>query len=227
MSRWYFVLLLTGMALPAMGQSPAPNEANRQPNTFVLTFKTGYVKLVDDSQTISGNDWLFERRAINVAAIEGETRLPNEARNFSLGGEVLHYQNAYRGASAPSSASGGEMYTHAFLVKSKYYFMPGSAWQPYVGGGFGLVWAYDYYAPLHTAEGLGYQGVVGMQLRTERVGLRVEYMGLRARLLDDSTGKLNASSYGLFVGLSFFFGRGGRSRPNADNKGIEVPRYRP
>ncbi len=224
MRRFCLVLLLAGTALPAMGQSPAPKEPDTQPNTFVLTFKAGYVKLADDSQTISGNDWLFERRAINVAAIEGETRLPHESRNFSLGGEVLHYENAYRGASGPSPDS-GKMYTHALLVKSKYYFMPGSAWQPYVGGGLGLVWSYDYAAPLHTAEGLGYQGVVGMQFRSDRVGLRVEYMGLRARLADDSTGKVNASSHGLFVGVSFFFGRGSRSQRNGDAKGVEVPRF--
>lgn len=224
MRRFYLVLPLAGMALPAMAQSPAPKEQSMQPNTFVLTIKTGYVKLSDDSQTISGNDWFFERRATNVVAIEGEARLPHEIRNFSLGGEALHYENPYKGASAPSSAS-GKLHTHALLVKSKYYSMPGSAWQPYVGGGLGWVTSYDYYAPLHTAEGLGYQGVVGMQWRTDRAGLRVEYMGLRARLADDSTGKVNASSHGLFVGVSFFFGRGSRSQRNADGRGVEVPRF--
>ena len=203
MSRRYFVLLLAGMALPAMGQSPPP----KQPNAFVLTIKTGDVKLADDSQTISGNDWLFERSATGIAAIEGETRLGRDAENVSLGGEILRYKNPFKPANAPGGGFTGTMYTQAFLAKSKYYFMPGSAWQPYVGGGFGLVWSYDYEDPLHTANGVGYQGVVGMQLRTDRVGLRMEYMGLRGRLTDDHGGKVNASSHGLFVGVSFFLGR--------------------
>ena len=207
MSRWCLVLLLAGMALPAMGQSPPQKERNAQPNAFVLTLKTGDVKLADDSQTISGNDWFFERSATDVAAIEGETRLQREAENLSLGGEILRYRNPFRLASAQGGGFTNTMYTQALLAKSKYYFMPGNAWQPYVGGGFGLVWSYDYSGPLHSANGVGYQGVVGMQLRTDRVGFRMEYMALRARLTDDYGGKIDASSRGLFVGLSFFFGR--------------------
>ena len=206
MSRWFFVLLLAGTALPAMGQSPSPKERNAQPNAFVLTIKTGDVKLADDSQTIGGNDWFFERSATDIAAIEGETRLGRGAENLSLGGEVLRYNNRFRLASAPG-AFAGTMYTRAFFAKSKYYFMPGSAWQPYAGAGFGVVQAFDYSGPLHSAEGTGYQGVVGMQLRTERVGLRMEYLGLWARIADDEGRKINLSSHGLFVGLSFFFGR--------------------
>jgi hypothetical protein len=40
MRRWCFALLLAGMALPAMGQSPPQRERNAQPNAFVLTIKT-------------------------------------------------------------------------------------------------------------------------------------------------------------------------------------------
>lgn len=203
MRRFCLVLLLAGTALPAMGQSPAP----KQPNAFALTIKTGSVRLADDSQTISGNEWLFERSATSVAAIEGETRLGRDTENVSLGFEVLRYKNPFSRANAPGAGFAGTLYTHALLAKSKYYFMPGSAWQPYVGGGFGLVWSYDYYDPLHTANGVGYHGVVGMQLRTDRVGFRMEYMGLRARLTDDHGGKVNASSHGLLVGVSVFLGR--------------------
>ena len=207
MCRSFFVLLLSGIALPVMGQSPTPKERNAQPNAFVLTLKSGDVKLANDSQTISGNDWFFERSATDIAAIEGETRLQREAENLSLGGEILRYRNPFRLASAPGPGFTGTMYTQALLAKSKYYFLPGNAWQPYVGGGFGLVWSYDYSGPLHSANGVGYQGVVGMQLRTDRVGFRMEYMALRARLTDDLGGKIDASSQGLLVGLSFYFGR--------------------
>jgi hypothetical protein len=211
MSRWYFVLLLAGMALPALGQSPAPKEQNGQPNTLVLTIKTGGVRLSDDSQTISGNDWLFERRASNVAAIEVETRLRMNSE-FRVGGEVS--LSEYRGASAPARSL--EDADHALPVKSKYYHA-GSAGN--LCGG--VSWpGCDYYA-LHTAEGLGYQA--GRLCNTEPAW--VEYMGLRARLADDSTGKVNASSHGLFVGVSFFFGRGGRSQRDGDAKGTEVPRF--
>ena len=100
------------------------------------------------------------------------------------------------------------MYTHAFLVKSKYYFRLGKALQPYVGGGIGTVWVHDFSGPIHGfADGLGYQGVLGMLLRTDRVGMRVEYMYLHARVADNNGERIDASTRGLFVGLSFFFGR--------------------
>jgi hypothetical protein len=204
MNRLYLVLLLAGFALPAAGQSP-PKQKSAQPNSFVLTLKTGSVRFADDSQTVSGNDWSFERSASSVAALEGETRVGDATENLSLGFEVLRYDNRFKPASA--SGVGGTMYTRAFLAKSKYYFLPGSAWQPYVGGGFGIVQAFDYSAPLHSAEGVGYQGVVGMQLRADRIGLKMEYLGLLARLTDDNGDRINVSSHGLFVGLSFYFGR--------------------
>jgi hypothetical protein len=37
--------------------------------------------------------------------------------------------------------------------------------------------------------------------------MRVEYMALRARAADNSGERIDASSRGVFVGLSFFFGR--------------------
>jgi hypothetical protein len=198
-------MLLAGMALPAAGQSAPPKQRSAQPNTFVLTIKTGSVRLADASQTIAGNDWTLDRSARSIAAIEGETRVGGGTESLSLGFEVLRHDNRFRPESG--SGVGGTMYTRAFLAKSKYYFLPGSAWQPYVGGGFGIVQAFDYSGPLHSAEGVGYQGIVGMQLRGDRVGLKMEYLGLWAHPADDNGNKINLSSHGLFVGLSFYFGR--------------------
>jgi len=86
--RSFLILLLAGMALPAMGQSPKEREY-RQPNTFALTIKTGDLRLVDDSQTISGSDRVFDKSAGSIFAVEGEGRLQREAENLSLGGEVI------------------------------------------------------------------------------------------------------------------------------------------
>jgi len=205
MNRMVLALFLAGAVLPAAGQSPPAKQRSAQPNSFVLTLKTGSVRLSDDSQTVSGNNWTLDRSASNVAALEGEARVGGGTENLSLGFEVLRYDNRFRPESG--SGVGGTMYTRAFLAKSKYYFLPGSAWQPYVGGGFGIVQAFDYSGPLHSAEGVGYQGVVGMQLRADRIGMKMEYLGLLARLTDDIGDRVNVSSHGLFVGLSFYFGR--------------------
>ncbi|HKB73103.1 MAG TPA: outer membrane beta-barrel protein [Burkholderiales bacterium] len=208
MNRSFLIVLLAGIALPAIGQAPGETERVWQPNAFVLTIKTGDLRLADDSQTISGNDRIFERSASTVFAIEGETRLQREAENVSFGGEILQYRNPFRRASTASGSFEDTMYTHAFLAKAKYYFRPGKALQPYLGGGIGTVWSHDFEGPIHGfANGIGYQGVLGMQLRSDRIGMRVEYMYLRGRLTDNNGEKIDASTYGLFAGLSFFFGR--------------------
>jgi len=207
MNRSFLIVLLAAMALPAMGQSPTEREY-RQPNTFALTLKTGDVRLVHDSQTISGSDRLFDKSAGSIFAIEGEGRLQREAENLSLGGEVIRYRNLFRRASAVGGGFEDTMYTHAFLVKSKYYFRSGKALQPYLGGGIGTAWVTDFSGPISGfADGLAYQGVLGMLLRADRFGMRVEYMVLRARVADNGGERIDASSRGVFVGLSFFFGR--------------------
>jgi opacity protein-like surface antigen len=204
MRRPFLLLLLAALASPAMAQSPKEN----QPNTFALTLKTGDIRLVDDSQTISGNERIFDRSADSVFAIEGEGRLQGEAENLSLGGESLRYKNHFRRASTAGVGFEDTLYTQAFLIKSKYYFRPGKAWQPYLGGGIGTVWSEDFGGPVRgIANATAYQAVLGMQLRAARVGIRVEYMYLRARETDNDGQKVDVSSRGLFVGLSFFFGR--------------------
>src|SRR5258708_31110005 len=94
MNRSFLIVLLAGIALPAIGQAPGETERVWQPNAFVLTIKTGDLRLADDSQTISGNDRIFERSASTVFAIEGETRLQREAENVSFGGEILQYRRS-------------------------------------------------------------------------------------------------------------------------------------
>jgi opacity protein-like surface antigen len=208
MSRSCLALLLAGVALPALGQSDAEKRPDRQPNSFALTFKTGDLKLAHDSQTISGNETRFERSANTVLAIEGETRLPRESESLSLGGEILRYNNLFKRASSTGAGYDHTLYTYALLAKSKYYFRPERAWQPYLGGGIGTVWSQDFSGPINgLANGLGYQAVAGMQLRTDRFGARLEYSALRARLTDDEGQKIDASVRGVFLGLSFFFGR--------------------
>ena len=207
MSRSFLIALLAGIALPAMGQSTKEGE-RRQPNTFALTIKAGDLRLANDSQTISGSDRVFDKSANSIFAIEGEGRLQREAENVSLGGEVIRYRNLFRRASSAGGGFEDAMYTHAFLAKAKYYFMSGKALQPYLGGGIGTAWVQDFSGPIHGfADGLAYQGVLGMQLRADRFGMRVEYMVLRARVADSNGERVDASSRGVFVGWSFFFGR--------------------
>jgi len=201
------IFLLAAIALFAAGPSLADTAREGRPNTFVLTVKTGDIRLADGSQTISGVDRRFDTTADTVFAIEGETRLERE-ENLSFGGEIFHFRNHFTRTSATGPGFEDTMYSYGFLARSKYYFRPGEALQPYIGGGIGTVWSHDFSGPIHGfANGLGYQAVAGLQLRTDRVGMRFEYMALRGRLSDGDGEEIDASSRGVVFGLAFFFGR--------------------
>ena len=163
------------------------------------------MRLLHDSQAFSGDDRFFERSTTSALAIEGETRLRGTSE-LSLGFEIMRYANRYRRVSSPTFED--TMTTRVFLARSNYYFRPGKELQPYLGGGIGIAYAYDYGGPIHGyANGNAYQGVAGLQLRADRVGFRVEYMALRARAVDDDGERIDASSRGVFVAVGFFFGR--------------------
>jgi len=200
-------ILAALIALPAAGPSLADAGRDGRPNSFVLTVKTGELRLAEGQQTFSGADRRFERVADTVFAIEGETRLETD-ESISFGGEVFHYRNHFTRTSSAGPGFEDTMYSYGFLAKSKYYFLPGKALQPYLGGGIGTVWSHDFSGPIHgLANGLGYQAVAGLQLRTDRFGMRFEYTALRARLSDDEGERVDASSRGVLFGFAFFFGR--------------------
>lgn len=207
MLRFSLALLLAASAASATDPSFAQTGRDDRPNAFVLTVKTGELRLAEGLQTISGIDRRFETTADTVFAIEGETRLDRE-ENLSFGGEILHYRNHFARTTSTGPGFEDTMYTYGFLAKSKYYFRPGEVLQPYLGGGIGTVWSHDFSGPINGfANGLGYQAVAGLQLRADRVGMRFEYMYLRGRGTDGDGEKIRSSSYGVMFGMAFFLGR--------------------
>jgi hypothetical protein len=185
-------------AMPVFAEAPAFT----QPNKFALTIKGGHLKLVDDTQTIAGSARSFDDSADNIFAIEGETRFQGE--NVSIGGEFIRYRNRFRRVTATDFED--RMHTYALVAKAKYFFGH-SAWQPYVGAGVGRMEVHDLGGPIEGLSG-GYalQGVAGLQWRTDRVGLRAEYLYLHGRVEDDKSDEVRASVQGAFLGVSFFFG---------------------
>jgi hypothetical protein len=99
------------------------------------------------------------------------------------------------------------MSSYGFFIKPKYVFDVSKNWHPYVGVGVGNVEISDELnAPIdHGTKGSAVQGVVGMQWRGDPVGVRLEYMGLRAKLDDDTGDKVNASARGILLGVTFNF----------------------
>lgn len=168
-SRTALALLLAFMALPILGEeAPAGRSNLKQPDRFTLSKKGGSLRLLDDQQTIAGTSRKFKNSAENVFAIEGEGR-SEPGENLSIGGEIIQFSSSFRRASVAGNNFEERMRAYLFLLRSNYYFRLGTAWQPYLGAGVGFARAHDLTGPIEgLAEGVGLQGVIGMQLRTEK-----------------------------------------------------------
>jgi opacity protein-like surface antigen len=197
--------LFASLVLLAVSGSAFADATSQLPNKFVLGFKRGYLNLADDSQTIAGTERRFDDTS-NVWAIEGEWRAaPDE--NVAFGGEILHFNNRYMRTSTSGNNFEDKMRTQALILKSKYIFDATKYWQPYAGFGIGLVTAHDSTGAIEgIAEGVGVQGVAGMQFRSTRVGFRIEYMLLHSTLDDDKGDKIKVTSQGVMFGMAFYLG---------------------
>lgn len=212
--RSFLVSLLACVAWPAMGDPPAAGPdpgsnptASVLPSRFTLTLKDGFSRLVDDTQTINNHNWSFDspRSVFDFYSIEGEGWIgPN--KNLSIGGEFMHYESRFKRVDAPTVNH--TMKVRTWLVKSKYYYgSANAAWRPYLGGGVGVIDVTDSSGPIGgNTDGSSWQAVAGMQWRSERIGVRAEYIYLLANVRDESDQKVNASMQGLFLGVSFYFG---------------------
>lgn len=188
-------LVVQGGARPRASAAAAPRYRSQD---FALMFKPGSFKLANSSQTILGAQRAFDDGS-SVAAIEGEWFIRPD---ISLGLEFTKYSNDY---STPGANATGSTDTNAVLVNAKRYFMPASAWQPYLGAGLGSA-KVDFSGVIFgSTSGFALQLVGGVQWRREHLALRAEYKYLKADTEDNSGQKVDMSGSGLFLGLGFYF----------------------
>jgi cell division septation protein DedD len=190
---------------PKAAQTPVPVSApaaapRGRAKNFAIMLKTGAFKLASDSQTILSAQRAFDDSASSVYSIEGEWFVRPD---ISIGLEAMGFSNDY---STPSSASAtGSTDTTAILFNAKRYFLPASAWQPYIGAGLGSAAADFSGAITGSTSGFALQGVAGVQWRSQTLALRAEYKYLKADTEDDNSQKVDMSGSGLFVGVGFYF----------------------
>lgn len=205
MHKTVAVVFSLGVAMLASHPVPvfADEPKSGRPDSFTLTIKGGAVRLADDEQAIAGTARHFDDSPNNFLAIEGETRFRGE--NIAVGGELMRYSNNFR----RSSVTGNEdrMRVYSLVAKAKYFLGNSDTWQPYVGGGIGWVQAHDFGGPIEgLADGLALQGVFGLQVRTDRVGVRAELFVHRGSVDDDKGDEIDTTIRGAMLGVSFFFG---------------------
>jgi len=168
-----------------------------------LIAKVGSFKLASSPQTIVGLSRDFSAAGV-AYGLEGEWHLSN---GFAFGLEVFGHTQEYTTA-APSLQSGDVTVTNVF-INAKKYFRPDALVQPYIGVGLGSA-SVDFSADANggitgSAGGFAVQGMVGVALRWQHVGIYSEFKYARAEI-EDSVGQVvDASGSGLFVGMSVHF----------------------
>ncbi len=164
-----------------------------------IMFKAGSLKLAEATQTILGATRVFGASASSVFGVEGEWFLRPD---ISLGLELVRYSSKFDnvGGGAP-----GEIDTSIILVNSKRYFLPDSAWQPFVGAGIGAAGNSFSGSITGNTGGLALQLTGGLQWRAGQFALRGEYKYLRAKTEDDSGQKVDVSGSGIFLNAGFYF----------------------
>jgi opacity protein-like surface antigen len=200
----FAVPLLVAPSLAAAG--PSNDDVARSYGTrAAVTLKSGFMRLDDRTQTLGGVDREFNDKVRNKFVIEGESRFERYG-DLVLGGELMWYRNAFKRADNSLPNNPNNMWAYGLFVKPKYFFPVSRSWQPYVGAGLGYMEAADDYGPIAGgARGGAQQLVAGMQWRADRVGLRLEYMQLRAKLEDRAGQEVDASTHGVLLGVTFHF----------------------
>jgi opacity protein-like surface antigen len=189
-------------APPVAAVRPAP-PPRRGAEKLALMLKPGAFKLATESQTLNlaGGTFplQFDTTSSSVFAIEGEWFVRPD---ISFGLEYVSFSNDYTTTGTPPN---GSTDARAFLVNAKRYFLPGSAWQPYVGAGLGVASASLSGPITGTTSGFALQLVGGLQWRQDRFALRAEYKYLKAETEDDNSQKVDMSGGGPFLAIGFFF----------------------
>ena len=168
-----------------------------------LIVKAGSFQLASSPQTILGLSRSFSEASV-AYGLEGEWRLAN---GFAFGLEVFGHTQEYTTA-VPSLQSGDMTVTNVF-INAKKYFRPNALVQPYLGIGLGSA-SVDFSTNTNSgitgsAGGVAVQGMAGVALRWQHVGIYSEFKYARTEIEDSIGQTVDTSGSGLFVGMSVHF----------------------
>jgi len=192
---------------PATKPASEPRRAvasQRAPRVAVIV-KTGSVSLTNRNQSIQTTSGAsvpteFDSKASGPFGLEGEWRLDD---GYALGVEYLRYSNDL---TASGSGSTSTMDVTGLMFNGKKYFAPGGIYHPYLGAGVGAARANFSGAALSgDTSNYALQAMGGLEMRWERFGVYTELKVFSAKTKDDAGNTIDASSRGVFVGVSAMF----------------------
>jgi opacity protein-like surface antigen len=185
-------------AAPAPARDVAVRAEPEGDGRFAIIVSAGSFKLADERQTVAGLGSSYDTTSKSVFGVEAEWRGKS---GFAMGAEYFSYKNDLVTTGANPSA---QQKLRAIMVNGKYYFRGADWFYPFVGAGVGLARA-SYGGGLSgDADGLAYQGLVGMEFRFKPVGLSVQYKYFSSKTGDDGR-EVKVGGSGILAGVSISF----------------------
>ena len=163
---------------------------------FALIAKAGTFKIADGTQRVGCVASTYDTTSKSVFGVEAEWR---STTGLALGGELFQYKNDL----SPGALPGAQQRVLAVMANGKYYFRLASALYPFVGAGIGLANATYSGSLTGHASGLAIQGLAGMEIRFNRIGVSLQYRYLDATTGDTEEVKVGGS--GILAGVSIAF----------------------
>ncbi|HYU70591.1 MAG TPA: hypothetical protein VEL09_14810 [Burkholderiales bacterium] len=207
-SRWAGAVPAATAAAPGASQPrasqpgvvfvPASAESGRG-SEIALIAKGGRFKLAQPKQLLGISPSTFEAASKPVYGLEIEWR---GSSGFAAGAELFYFKNNLVIDGTPLS---GQQEVAAFMLNAKYYLHVADWFYPYVGAGGGFASARYSGDVTGKASGPAYQGVAGVELRFEHVGLNMQYKYVSSTIEDASGVKVKAGGKGVLAGLSIIF----------------------
>jgi len=175
-------------------------DAERRKWRIAVIAKTGAFKLSSASQSLGGLASSYDKSSKPVAGFEAEFR---HVDGFAVGAEVFYYKNDI---TAPGTTLQGTQTVVSTTLNGKYYFGGESGmFHPFVGAGVGLSGAKFGGDLQGKASGTSVQGMLGLDLRFNSVGLYLEYKYLSSTASDSANQKIKTGGSGILAGVSVAF----------------------
>jgi len=161
-----YIFLIAMLSIMATSVSNAEEIVATPAKKNAIIVKLGAMTLSETEQTLLGSRATFEENSTSVFDVEYARKFGN---NFSYGGEILHYKNAY------SIFTQGDVETFVGTANIKKYFDVATYFQPFIGAGIGFS-VVDVTGPIEGgAAGFAASASIGAEIPFDYVGIHLEY----------------------------------------------------
>lgn len=181
-------------AVPSVQSAAAPTRRGR----FAISAKAGGYTLAEANQQWLGLSTQVKTKASGVFALSGEYDFGN---GFALEPEVLVFKTTW----VQSNGNSGDFSAAVVTMNGKMYLTDSDTFRPFVGAGIGTAATSFSGGITGNTSGVALQLFAGVEMRFDRISLRLEYKTVLAETEDDNSNVVDITGKGAFAGIGVHF----------------------